>query len=320
MTVRAIKPDYFETDIQQNGVPPADASGVKLESQQLFQRMNGIPRGTVPDQSSYLTAFIDSSDEVLWWMVTAWQNDFTGWVVDYGTWPDQVRPTFQKRDLAHKISQQLPGHSWEEAFVHAHNQLELELLEVDWFTETGQTRKVDLILKDWADGQHKPRIMSQVMNSMNRAIIRPSKGAAQKPGRKPIHLWGDPNIDRDTGEHWVERRDSNPIHVQYDTNIWKTHAARRLITIQGAASAVTLPGENPNSHSKLVDHFTAETPKSVTVDGSSGTMWQQPPGVENDWWDCFVGTVVGASMLGCQLKGEQAKIVEEPRVFSLPGA
>lgn len=319
MTVRATKPDYFETDIQQNGVPPADASGVKLESKLLQERVSGIPRGTVPDQSSYLTAFVDSSDEVLWWMVCAWQTDFTGWIVDYGTWPNQGRPQFLKRDLVKKITQEMPGHSWEEAFVNAHNKLDDELLETEWFTESGEARKIDLLLKDWSDGEHKKRIQSQVLASLNRTRIRPSKGIGQKPNRKPVHAWGDDYVDRDSGEHWVERRGENPMHVQYDVNIWKTHAARRLLTIHGASSAVLFPGNNGNSHSKLVDHFTAETPRSVTVDGSSGTMWDQPDGVENDWWDCFVGNTTAASMLGCQLKGEKAKVVEEPRTFSLPG-
>lgn len=286
MTIRAIDPSFFRCEIQQEGFVPVNTSGVKLDAQTLLLRLSHVPRGFVPDQASYLTAFVDSSDQVLWWMVCAWTKDFSGWIVDYGTWPDQRRPTFYKSDLAATISQQLPGASWEEQFVHAHNELESYLLQ-DWPTQNGQARSVDLLLKDWSDGGQKPRIESQVMASQNRARLRPSKGFAPKPGRKPVHLWGDGQRDRHSGCGWVERRSENPVHVQYNVNEWKSHAARRLLTTVGAPSAVTLPGDDPQGHRLLAEHFTSEQPKSIVYDGAPGVAWELIVGRDNDWWDCY---------------------------------
>lgn len=312
MTIRALDPEFFAKEIQQQGDAPVNTSGVRLDAQQVINRVSNIERGAIPANSSYLTGFVDSSDQVLWWMVCAWAKDFSGWVVDYGTWPDQCRPVFYKSALAQTIGDQLPGAAWEEAFVHAHNELESEL-----FT---RFPNLDLLLKDWADGGQKTRIQSQIMGSANRSRIRPSKGSAQKPGRKPVHLWGDPYRDRHNGQQWVERRTDDPVHVQYDANHWKTATARRLQTVVGAPSALVLPGSDPLANRLLVEHLTAENPKHMIYDGASGITWEQPPGRDNDWWDTLVGNTLAASMLGCGIAGETTSAGNQRRTFSLPGA
>ncbi len=318
MTTRALDPAFFRCEIQQEGLIPANTSGLRLDAQMLLQRLSHVPRGVVPDQAGYLTAFIDSSDEVLWWMVCGWAKDFSGWVIDYGTWPDQGRPTFYKSDLGAKISDQMPGASWEEAFVSAHNILENHILSNDWQTESGHAKSIDLLCKDWSDGGQKPRIQSQIMASANRSRIRPTKAWRIKPGKKPVHLFGEPNRDRQNGMQWVEIRRDNPVHVHFDSNTWKSHAARRLLTTVGAPSALTLPGDDPQNHRLLVEHLTAEQPKSLAYEGVPGIVWELIPSRDNDWWDCLVGCAMAASILGCGLAGESAA-KKEVRKFQLPG-
>lgn len=318
MTIRALDQAFFRCEIQQEGAVQVNTSGVKLDPHSLLTRLSGVPRGVVPDQASYLTAFVDSSDQVLWWMVCAFAKDFSGWIVDYGTWPDQRRPVFYKSDLAATIGQQMPAAAWEEAFVHAHRELEKALL-TEWDTTSGATRPVDLLLKDWSDGGQKPRIESQIAASPNRSRIRASKGFAPRPGRKPVHLWGDQHRDRHNGSYWVERRSETPVNVQYDVNQWKSHAARRLLTTPGAPSAVMLPGSDEREHRLLAEHLTAETPKAITYDGAAGVAWELIVGRNNDWWDCFVGCCMAASMLGCGV-GSEKPAAKQQRTFALPGA
>lgn len=310
MTIWALDVGFFRCEIQQEGEVPVNTSGLKLDSQALLARVSGIDRGEIPDKSSYLTAFIDSQDAVLFWMVVAWAKDCSGWIVDYGTWPDQGRAMFYKRDLSQTILGVRPGASWEEAFVHAHNECERMLFH--------RFPELDLVLKDWSDGQHKARIESQVMASKDRNRIRPSKGFAPSPNRKPVHLWGDERKDRQNGMFWVERRSESPVHVQYDVNQWKSHAARRLLTTVGAPSCVLLPGSDERAHRLLCEHFTAEQPKQHSVDGVQGVKWELLPARDNDFWDCFVGNCVAASMVGVSLNGEQ-RAKPERRTFQLPG-
>ena len=316
MTIRALTPEFFRCEIQQEGQQRIQSASIRINSQDLLPRLSQIPRGVVPRQASYLTAFVDSSDQVLWWMVCAFAADFSGWVVDYGTWPDQGRPVFYKSDLARKISDEIPTASWEEAFVHAHNELDRILL-AEWTTENGEGRQVDLILKDWSDGQQKPRIESQVLANPFRQRIRPSKGFGPRPGRKPVHLWGSEK-DRHNGSFWVERRSENPPHIQYDANIWKSHAARRLLTTIGAPSCLLLPGADERGNRLLVEHLTAEQPKEITYDGAAGIQWELLPTRNNDWWDCLVGCHVAASALGCGLAGERTATTPQRRTFALP--
>lgn len=316
MTKKFLQPEFFRCELQQEGSAPR-AGLVQLSADVLIKRLSGFPRGVVPARSSYLTGFIDSSDQVLWWMVVAWQKDLTGWVVDYGTWPDQGRQQFYKSDLQSTISQQLPGVSWEEAFVHAHNQLERHIL-TDWDCETGTPRSVDLLLKDWSDGQHKPRIESQVSASLHKARIRPSKGFSPKPGRKPVHLWGDAQKDRHTNSHWIERRTDRPMHVQFDANQFKNMVASRLKTTVGAPSCLLLPGTDERSLTLLAEHLTAEQSKSLIYDGTPGTVWELLPARDNDWWDCLCGNAVAASILGCTLSGEEIAKPAPRRVVQIP--
>lgn len=316
MTVRALDPSFFRCEIQQEGDAPVNTSGLRLDAQSLLTRTSGHRRGLVPADASYLTAYVDSSDKVLWWMVLAVSKDMSGSIVDYGTWPDQRRPVFYKSDLAYAIGHDTPGQSWEESFVIAHNSLEAFLCD-DWETVDGKTRQIDLILKDWADGGQMPLIRSQIAASKHRNRIRPAKGFAPKPGRKPIHLWGDQHRDR-SGTGWIERRSENPAHVQFDANIIKSMAARRLMTAKGAPSAIMLPGDDERANRLLAEHFTSEQPKEVSYDGAKGVAWVLIPSRDNDFWDCFCGCLTAASVLGCKLSGD-AGTKKEVRTFALPG-
>jgi phage terminase large subunit GpA-like protein len=209
-----------------------------------------------------------------------------------------------------RISQELPGKSWEEAFVHAHNQFERELLD--------DYPDLNLMLKDWSDGGQMPLIRYQIAASKDRSRIRASKGFAVNTGRKPIHLWGDPVRDK-SGTGWVERRSENPQHVQFDANVMKSMAARRLLTVSGAPSSVLLPGVDERLNRLLVEHFTAEQPKEKSIDGAKGITWVASVGRDNDWWDCFVGCITAASVLGCKLNGDTGTGKKETRTFALPG-
>lgn len=316
MTVRALDPSFFRCEIQQEGDVPVNTSGLKLDAQTLLTRTSGVKRGVVPADTSYLTAYVDSSDKVLWWMVVAVDKQFGGSIVDYGTWPDQRRPVFYKSDLSYFIGQDSPGQSWEESFVVAHNKLEEYLCET-WATVDGKEREIDLILKDWSDGGQMPLIRSQIAASKNKNRMRAAKGFAIKPGRKPIHMWGEPHRDK-AGTGWIERRSENPIHVQFDANVIKGIAARRLMTARGAPSAIMLPGDDERANRLLAEHFTSEQPKEIAYDGSKGVVWALTPSRDNDWWDCFCGCLTAASVLGCKLSGDSGT-KKEIRTFVLPG-
>ena len=306
-----VGPDFFRCELQQQGARPK--GGIEqLVASQLLKRLSGIQRGTVPKRASYLTGFVDSQDHLLIWVVCAWMTDMTGWVVEFGTWPNQKRTQWYKNDLASRLEDELPGASWEQAFVNAHNKLDELLLDREWEVEGGGTKTIDLLLKDWSDGAHMRLIEPQVLaNKKYRERIRPSKGFDVKPGGKPIHKYGDSARDRHCKGCWIERRTEEPKHVQVDTNMAKDMAAKRLKTVLGAPSALLLPGDDEYDVLLLAEHCTAEKAMERSLGGVQGIVYVDIPGRDNDYWDGIVGNVVAASMLGCAVPGETA--VKGPR-------
>ena len=48
--------------------------------------------------------FVDVQASLLFFVVTAWEEDFTGYILDYGTFPDQRRQYFTLRDARHTLT------------------------------------------------------------------------------------------------------------------------------------------------------------------------------------------------------------------------
>ena len=63
----------------------------------------------MPVGCNHLTMFIDVQAALLFYVVAAWEDDFTGYVVDYGAYPDQKRPYFTLRDARPTLAHGCPG-------------------------------------------------------------------------------------------------------------------------------------------------------------------------------------------------------------------
>lgn len=316
MTMSFISPNFFRTELQQEGAPPPSGT-ITLVIKDVVKRLSQVRRGLIPANASVVTAFTDSGNHVLWWMVCAWMKDFTGWIVDYGTWPDQKRATFYKEELPRPLELELPAAPWEHAFVNAHNKLDAILLGREWPTDRGGTRGIDRLLKDWGDGDHTEILKYQIASSPYRDRIRPSKGFAPKPGRKQVASRADSKVDN-SGDGWVEYMQSQPRHIQFDTNIWKGHMLRRLLAPVGAPSSLVLPGDEEFELSLLAEHLTSEMATRIILGEDEGTIFEKLPGRDNDWLDCLVGNMVAAAGLGCIITGQSIKIASPRQSVEVP--
>src|SRR5690606_38117872 len=73
----------------QNEPLPTDVMGEEmLTADQIAAKVNGIDRSEVPIGCSHLTAFIDVQQRLLFYVVVAWGDDFSGYFIDYGSYPD----------------------------------------------------------------------------------------------------------------------------------------------------------------------------------------------------------------------------------------
>jgi hypothetical protein len=273
---------------------------------QVAERFNGRSRGEVPLAATRVTAFIDVHDKLLFWCVCAWEEDFTGYVIDYGTFPDQKRLYFTLRDATHALAASFRGAGKEGAVQAGLEKLAADLLARPWVRTDGAVLQVERVL---INSGYLPAVANAVAIKSGPAVLL-SKGMGLKAGNKPMaaytrrpgerhgHNWYIPNVSRS----------SEFRHVAFDANSWKTFVHARLATLAGDKGALTLFGKKPEQHRLFAEHV-ADAESYVITAGQGRTVheWRPKPSKpDNHWFDCLVGCAVAAYMVGVKAPGETA--------------
>ena len=77
----------FFAEYQNEPLPEDTADDDELTADQIAGKINRLQRGEVPIGCNHLTMFVDVQANLLFYVVAAWEDDFTGYVIDYGTYP-----------------------------------------------------------------------------------------------------------------------------------------------------------------------------------------------------------------------------------------
>ena len=85
MNLRLQDEAAFFAEYQNEPLPEETAGEDELTADQIAAKFNRMARGEVPIGCNHLTMFIDVQANLLFYVVAAWEDDFTGYVVDYGT-------------------------------------------------------------------------------------------------------------------------------------------------------------------------------------------------------------------------------------------
>jgi len=297
--------EYQNTPLSSNNDLPFE-----LDVDELTRRTNGVARLTVPSGCEKITAQIDVQKHVLFYVVTAWTMEGRGHVIDYGTWPDQKRIRFTKRDLRKTLSEATNASSMAESIYSGLEKLVDLLLDRAYKREDGVTMSLDRVGVDakWGQSTGTVRRFSREYKTPGRVI--PTMG--QYVGARSFQ-WQTKTNDNKTAAGLHSRlqpakADNRVRELLIDTNWWKTLVAERLSVGKGATNAILFYKAKPHIHRMLADHITEETPKEEeTKTGKKVIEWTQPPSAENDFWDCLVCTAVLASWEGIPLDKEQLK-------------
>ena len=75
------------------------AGSPKVGANLIVRKLHGLERGVPPAWAQWITAHIDVGHHVLWYLVAGWGEDFSGAVIDYGTWPGQPARQIDKSKL-----------------------------------------------------------------------------------------------------------------------------------------------------------------------------------------------------------------------------
>lgn len=310
MNLRLQDERAFWAEYQNQPLPQDEGDSDQLTADAIAAKTNGHPKHVIPIGASHLTMFIDVQGKLLFHTVVAWEDDFTGYVVDYGTYPDQQRPVFTLREVQKTLARVAPGAGLEGSIYAGLEKLTGEYLARRWRRDDGAEMRIERCLIDANWGQSTDVVYQFCRQSAHAGLIMPSHGRyvgassipfseyKRKAGERVGHHWRIPNVQ---GRRQVR-------HVVIDTNYWKSFVHARLAVAMGDPGSLSLFGRKPTEHQLLAEHLTAEYRVKTEARGRVVDEWKiRAGGPDNHWFDCLVGCAVAASVQGAVLPGTDAK-------------
>lgn len=303
----------FFAEYQNEPLPEETVDADQLTADQVAAKINNMSRWTVPIAGNHLTAFVDVQQKLLFYVVAAWEDDFTGYIVDYGTYPDQSRAYFTLRDARHTLATTAEGTGLEGSIYAGLESLTSNLLGREWVRDDGAAMKIGRCLVD-ANWGHSTNVVYQFCRqSPHASIILPSHGRfvgassnpfseyKRRPGDRVGLNWRVPSIH---GKRAIR-------HVIYDTNWWKSFTHARLAVSMGDRGCLSIFGGQAETHRMFAEQVTAEYFIKTQGRGRTVDEWKaRPEQPDNHWLDCLVGCAVGASMQGALLFGTDTRSTE----------
>lgn len=297
----------FWAEYQNEPLPEEQADSELLTADQIAAKTNGHRRGEIPIGCTHLTMFVDVQAKALFWLVAAWENDFTGYVVDYGTEPDQKEAYFTLRDMRQTLALATPRAGIEGAIFAGLERLTARLLDREWRRDDGAMVRIDRCLVDANWGSSSDVVYQFCRQSKHATILLPSHGRYVGASSIPFSDYKRRRGDR-VGLNWrvpTVNGKRAVRHVTFDTNFWKSFIHARLAVAMGDPGCLSLFGRKPEQHQLLAAHLTSEYRVKTEGRGRTVDEWKlRVDGSDNHWFDGLVGAAVGASMLGAALMGE----------------
>lgn len=294
----------FFAEYQNEPLPEEESHGDDLTADQISSRVNRHARGLVPRSAEKLTAFIDVQGSLLFWLVAAWDEDFTGHVLDYGAWPDQKRSYFTLRDAKHTLAEATKASGLEGQIYGGLDQLTAHILGREWPRDDGATLRIERCLIDANWGASTEVIYQFCRSCAYPTVVTPSHGKYIGASSTPMREWAKRPGDRN-GLNWRLQGGENKRQARrliYDTNWWKSFIHARLSVAMGDRGGISLFGDKPDTHRMLADQLTSEFRVRTVGRGRQIDEWKMRPGhPDNHLLDCFVGAAVAASMQGVAL-------------------
>lgn len=302
----------FFSEFQNDPKDPA-AQEEFLTASQIANKVNGYTRGMVPLGVQWLTCSIDCHARALTWMVCGFEPNFTGYLVDYGVYPEQKSPYWRMGRARPTLKELFPGTGDEGSLYQGIKTLGEKLLNSQWKREDDATMVIDRGLID--QGYQAATIQRCLREQGWHSRLFAAFGREIGPKQYQISQYRR-RAGELLGEEWLLKkgRGKGSRNVQFDTGYWKTFLARRLATIEGDPGCFSLFGKEPKNKSRnmpersanhefLARHLDSEV-RTVLKDGDRAVdQWRLRPGSENHWLDNAVHCHVAASQCGAKIGG-----------------
>ena len=166
----------------QNEPVAEDYAREALTADEVIAKASGRPSGHVPTACTRMTMFVDVHDKLLYWCVCAWQEDFTGCIVDYGAYPDQKRAVYTLRDARRSLRHAAPGTGREGAITAGLVALCGDYLAREWRRADWARLRIERCL---VDAGYMPTVVYDACRRIGGAMM-PSKGVGIGAAHKPM--------------------------------------------------------------------------------------------------------------------------------------
>lgn len=349
MNLRLQLGPMFLPEYQNIGRRLVEAADTMITAEQLMNKVVDYKRGQVPPNCQQIVAHIDVQDEVLFYLVFAFDYDFNGVFIDYGTWPDITLPYFTKdqtaswssiTNLFFKRHPELRSKAFRTSGGKVRAPLEAKLYwalgELVTFLKAKQYPRQDMAKKglnisyitiDTRWGQGSEAVKRYIRESGHKELI-PYYGQAFPPTQRQLEeyerregwLFENMKLPNVKEPKWVIR--PNPDGMWYmaaDVNRLKDFLFARLATPLGAPGNVSLYSAPSEQHELIAHHIcSSEYPEPLSARGITKNQWTVREGTafDNDYLDCAAGCMATAGFCGASTKTTDNPIKSVKRILS----
>lgn len=297
----------FFAEAQNEPVAKAESELSPLVPADIVDKVNSFPRGLVPDSTDAITAFVDISKNVLWYVIIAWEKStMTGSIIDYGTYPDQPMSYFSLATIKNTIPRQFPGLEYSAQLLKALEALCDRLARTEFESEAGDIHRIARIGVDTGWGAYAVPTYQFCRRSQHSTVLQATKGYGLGATRRPlVDPEGKKKPRSDILGQWAYVRTSIKTWLlTYDANVWKTHVSELFRADKDSKTSITIFGKDGRrkpKHQMFCEQVTSEYPVSVESPIRKTVVWKVRPNADNHFLDCVSGCALLAHTLGAKL-------------------
>lgn len=280
-----------------------------LTSQEIVQKQHRYKRLECPIEVTKVVVFCDVQKEFLIWSMVGFTDQFSGYLLDYGTYPEQAGRTWEKSKTPDLLTRMYPDMSEDGRLYRAIT----DFIDAVFKTrisrpDDGTFLQVDLL---GIDRGYKPTtVLKAIRDSRERRVV-PVRGGAWKATDRPMDH--PDNIKRWTaggrrlGPGWrLADAQQGVQSIETEPSRWKTFLHEHLAVPLGEPGSISIYQESNYHHHLLAEHLTAEYRTTVDTKWGKRDTWQLKPSVrDNDYLDCLSNCCMLASFLGIKTFGTE---------------
>jgi len=297
---------------------------IKLTSDQVMARCNGLAQGEIPPLACIVTAFVDVNDHALAWGIGAFTKEMAGAMVAYGEWGMNGNGPIGQTDRPDRIwDEKNPSGDKDKRFWVALDGLGQFLFSDGLLTMQGRGVRLSAMLIDYGynpknvEERNKSKLLQNWCYSMraNRLPVYPSRGWSSGGFPKPNAdktLWDSLSFGRK--DYWSVRGYPMPDGtvlqtVHHDAEHHRKEMQLSWLAPAGSPGSMTVwgvPGVGPGTDGLKHQTFAKQIAGAQLVQytpNESGNYsglyrWVYTPGVRGESADVVVGCRVAAMAFG----------------------